>query len=197
MSIYTHSFFLTLIISLLFIAPEYNAQFVENATNVNIDHLHVEPQIMGGGAAFFDYNNDGFDDLYLTGGSEIDHFYENNGDGTFTEKAATVGLSITASHNTVGVATGDIDNDGFRDVFVTTDKFSANLLFRNNGDGTFTDISTSAGILHQAWSTSVSFGDYNLDGYLDIYVANYCDFPFTAGTPYYETTIVGIPNLFI
>ena len=196
MTICSHFSFLKITILLLFIAPKFNAQFVENAANVNIDHLHIEPQIMGGGAAFFDYNNDGFDDLYLTGGSGVDHFYENNGDGTFTEKAATVGLSITATHNTVGVATGDIDNDGFRDVFVTTDKFSANLLFRNNGDGTFTDISTSAGIFHQAWSTSVSFGDYNLDGYLDIYVANYCFFPFTAGVPYYSTTISGVPNLF-
>ena len=196
MSIYTQSYLVKTTILFLFITTNYSAQFVENAANVNIDHLHIEPQIMGGGAAFFDYNNDGFDDLYLTGGSGSDHFYENNGDGTFTEKAATVGFSITASHNTVGVATGDIDNDGFRDVFVTTDKFSANLLFKNNGDGTFTDISVSAGILHQVWSTSVSFGDYNLDGFLDIYVASYCNFPFTAGTPYYETTITGVPNLF-
>ncbi len=196
MPIHSSSLLIKLFVLLLFIVPKYKAQFVENASNVNINHLHIEPQIMGGGAAFFDYNNDGFDDLYLTGGSGIDQFYENNGDGTFTEKATSVGLSITATHNTVGVATGDIDNDGFRDVFVTTDKFSANLLFRNNGDGTFTDISASAGILHQAWSTSVSFGDYNLDGFLDIYVANYCNFPFTAGVPYYETNISGFTNFF-
>lgn len=170
--------------------------YVENSTNVNIDHLHVEPQIMGGGAAFFDFNNDGFDELYITSGMGRDHFYINNQDGTFTEAGITSGLGTTINHNTVGVVTGDIDNDGFRDLFVTTDKFSANLLFKNNGNGTFTDISTQAGITDSAWSASASFGDYNLDGYLDLYVSNYCEFPFVSGIPFYDTTISGVNNFF-
>lgn len=170
--------------------------FVENAANVNIDQLHVEPQIMGGGAAFFDFNNDNYDDLYMTGGMGRDHFYINNQDGTFTESSISTGLGSTVNHNTVGVATGDIDNDGYREIFVTTDQFSANLLFKNNGDGTFTDISTQAGITDSAWSASASFGDYNLDGFLDVYVANYVDFPFVPGIPFYDTTVLGINNFF-
>lgn len=188
---------LTLTVFLTFILITLNAQtFVENASNVNIDQLHVEPQIMGGGAAFFDFNNDNFDDLYLTGGMGRDHLYINNQDGTFTEASISVGIGVTANHNTVGVATGDIDNDGYRDIFVTTDQFSANLLFKNNGDGTFSDISTQAGITDSAWSASASFGDYNLDGYLDIYVANYVDFPFVPGIPFYDTTVLGVNNYF-
>ena len=161
--------------------------FVESSSAAGIDHLHVDEQLMGGGTAFFDYNNDGFDDLYLTGGNGRDLLYENNQDGTFTEVGVAAGLSFTANHNTVGVATGDIDNDGDRDVFVTTDKFSANILLLNNGDNTFTDISTSAGITDTAWSTSVTFGDYNLDGFSDIYVANYVDFNYSPNAHFYDS----------
>jgi len=75
----------------------------------------------------------------------------------------------------MGVITGDIDNDGYRDVFVTTWIDEHNLLFKNNGDGTFQEISASAGILDTALSTAASFGDFNLDGFLDIYVVNYID----------------------
>ncbi|GIV32839.1 MAG: hypothetical protein KatS3mg031_0374 [Chitinophagales bacterium] len=139
--------------------------------------------VIGGGAAMFDYNNDGWLDIYITGGNDRDYLYRNNGDGTFTEVGIAAGLAVTGSYSTAGVTTGDIDNDGFRDVFVTTwggvptipGQMRANLLFRNNGNGTFANISNQAGITHAAWSVTATMGDYNLDGFLDIYVANYVD----------------------
>jgi len=84
--------------------------------------------------------------LYLTSGRDRDHFYENNGDGTFVEIGETIGFQMTADIYTVGVIAGDIDNNGFKDLFVTTRGDSQagdlmrNLLFYNNGDGTFSEI---------------------------------------------------------
>jgi len=156
--------------------------FQEVSRQAGIDFLVYSPTQIGGGCAFFDYDNDGWLDIYITGGLHRDLLYHNNQDGTFTETGIQAGLWITAYFYTMGVVTGDIDNDGYRDIFVTTlgigssyHSYKPNFLFRNNGNGTFTDISQQAGITNSAWSVSATMGDYNLDGFLDIYVANYVD----------------------
>jgi len=132
-------------------------------------------QLIGGGGAFFDYNNDGWQDIYLAGGGGGDALYHNNGDGTFTNISEGAGLGSIADFQTVGAITGDIDNDGFRDVFVTTWDTQPNLLLHNNGDGTFEEISQQIGLVDTSFSVGASFGDYNVDGYLDLYVGNYIE----------------------
>jgi hypothetical protein len=128
-----------------------------------------------GGVGWFDYDNDGDQDLYLTGGAAPDGLFNNNGDGSFTEVTVIAGFSVMdTSVYTQGVVTGDIDNDGFREVFITTEDHNSNYLYYNNGDGTFTDISVSAGVFDGGNSASACFGDYNLDGLIDLYVANWC-----------------------
>lgn len=129
-----------------------------------------------GGAAWFDYDNDGWYDLYLTGGSGPDALYRNNGDGTFTNTHASAGLGVIQSANTNGVTTGDVNNDGWNDLFVTTFRSSANYLFLNNGNGTFTHQTNWAGSGPMANSFSASFGDLNMDGWLDLFVCNWSKF---------------------
>ena len=144
----------------------------------NFDHFNY----IGGGVAFFDYDGDGDEDYYFTGGINADQLYRNEGDGTFTNVSEGIGLDATATYFTVGVTTGDIDNDGFREIFVTTFGFSnsfspfrRDLLFKNNGDGTFTEIGALANISSVARSVSATFVDHDQDGFLDIYIVNYVD----------------------
>lgn len=159
--------------------------FVEQAAAIGIDHTYKARDLTGGGAAFFDYDNDGDEDLYITGGYDKDNFYVNNGDGTFTKSLNDMGFNITQTFNTMAVTTGDIDNDGDRDIMVTTwEKFDGvnqpmgrNLLFLNDGNGSFTEIGEQAGIVHTAFSMAASFLDYDRDGYLDIYVMNHIESP--------------------
>ena len=160
--------------------------FAEKSQEIGIDHAYLARDLTGGGAAFFDYDNDGDEDLYITTGTiRKDHIYSNNGDGTFTKVLDDIGLGITQSYNTVAVTTGDIDNDGDRDLFVTTwehypgggqEPIARNLLFVNN-KGIFTEIGESAGITHAAFGLGALFFDYNKDGFLDIYVLNHIETP--------------------
>lgn len=180
-----------LIIGILFLGFDSTAQYVEQAITSGVDHRHVDNNQIGGGIAVFDLNNDGFEDLYLTGGTESDKLYLNDGDGTFTDISASSAILSIAGIKTVGVTTGDIDNDGDRDIFVTTFRTNHNILFLNNGDSTFSDISVSAGITDSTWSSSVTMGDYNNDGYLDIYVANYAEY---ATNPFFLSISSGIAN---
>jgi hypothetical protein len=137
---------------------------------------------MCGGVAVFDYDNDGWMDIFLVNGSTLEDLqgkkchpsklYHNNHDGTFTDVSAKSG--ITHCGWGFGVAVGDYDNDGREDLYVTY--LDGAVLYRNNGDGTFTDVTAKAGVGNNGrWGTSAAFGDYDNDGFLDLYVANYVD----------------------
>ena len=140
--------------------------------------------VTSAGGAVGDFDRDGWQDLFVpSGGTTPDRLYMNNGDGTFTDRAAEAG--IAARHHGYGVAVGDVDSDGWLDIFVisygTVDqRFTMpgnHRLYRNNGDGTFTDIAARAGVattsLKQPTGTGASFGDYDLDGDLDLAVASW------------------------
>ena len=150
--------------------------FQEKSQEVGINHYFHNGNLMGGGVAVFDYNNDGWEDLWINGGNHRDVLYQNAGNGTFEEIGGPAGLAITEAYRTTGVVTGDIDNDGLRDVFITTRENTANILLKNMGDGTFRNITETAGLNpYIAWSTTAGFADVNLDGYLDLYVGNYVE----------------------
>jgi hypothetical protein len=139
---------------------------------------------MGGGAAFFDYDNDGWLDIFLVNGTTIEpkpgdrpptsYLFHNNRDGTFTDVTEKAGL--TRSGWGQACCVGDYDNDGFDDLFVSY--FGRNVLYHNNGDGTFTDVSERAGVggATDRWGAGCCFLDYDRDGHLDLFVANYVVF---------------------
>jgi len=136
---------------------------------------------MASGCAFFDYDNDGWMDIFILGGRRIkdtpanatNRLFKNNRDGTFTDVTAKAGLLHTGWAQ--GVCVGDYNNDGFEDLFLTY--YGQNLLYRNNGNGTFTDVTAKAGLLHPTdrYSTGCTFLDYDRDGLLDLFVANYLE----------------------
>jgi hypothetical protein len=135
----------------------------------------------GGGIAWFDYDNDGYPDLFLVNGSTFEHWkrgdsprsrlYHNSGDGTFTDVSAASGLDHTGWG--MGVCVGDYNNDGYDDLYLTY--YGGNVLYRNNGNGTFSDVTDRAGVRGHGWGMGCAFGDYDNDGRLDLYVANYVD----------------------
>jgi enediyne biosynthesis protein E4 len=136
---------------------------------------------MSGGVALFDYDNDGWLDLYFVNSPTVatasdprsarSGLWRNNGDGTFTDVTERAGVGYPGWG--MGVSTGDFDNDGWEDIYVTC--FGADRLYRNKGDGTFTEVAAKAGVSDPRWSTGATFGDYNNDGRLDLFVANYID----------------------
>jgi hypothetical protein len=137
---------------------------------------------MGGGCAFLDYDNDGWMDVFVLGGSRLEgappgasnRLYHNNHDGTFTDVTLKAGLMDAGW--ACGVCVGDYNNDGFEDLFCTY--YGQNRLYRNNGNGTFTDVTKESGLLDAGtrFGTGCSFFDYNRDGHLDLFVANYVEF---------------------
>ncbi|MFT5386299.1 MAG: hypothetical protein ACI81W_003712 [Saprospiraceae bacterium] len=158
--------------------PNLYAQIpcTEVTAAAGIDHFYFSVNYMGGGAAFFDYDNDGDEDLWIAGGINQDVLYNNNGKGVFTEIGTNAGLEATNGHITSGVITADLDNDSWRDVIVLGHIGFHPLLFKNNGDGTFSEISESAGLSEfKGQSFAAACGDVNMDGYLDIYIATYVD----------------------
>lgn len=156
--------------------------FKEMSSQFGINAYCVDEHMMGGGVAFFDYNQDLYPDIFIVGGERNNALYRNNWDGTFSNVSKLAGVELHGRH-TYGIAVGDIDNDGDEDIFLTTGIEEPNILLENKGDGTFQDISREAGITETAWSTSASLGDVNLDGWVDVYVTNYAEFissPFAA-----------------
>ena len=150
--------------------------------------------VNGEGAAFLDYDNDGDQDLYLANGSSRklqrsanpphDYLLRNNGDGSFSDVTQKAGLGDTEWSS--GVAVGDYNNDGHLDLYVTN--FGPNKLYRNNGDGTFSDVSEKSGVAGPRWdmpkwSMGAAFGDYDNDGYVDLYVTNFARFNYQPELP--------------
>jgi hypothetical protein len=137
----------------------------------------------GCGAAFYDYDNDDWLDIFLVNGwrlegfpkgqEPVSHLFKNNRDGTFTDVTSKSGLLHYGWGQ--GVCVGDYDNDGFDDIYITS--FGQNILYRNNGNGTFSDVTEKAGVgtNGKRWNTGCAFLDYDRDGHLDLFVANYID----------------------
>jgi enediyne biosynthesis protein E4 len=159
-----------------------------NITNVwgGVKHKNYIVEAKGSGLAFFDYDNDGWLDIYLTNGDRlpgeepypdgktpVQHLLKNNRDGTFTDVTEKSGLGVTAWGT--GVCVGDYDNDGWDDLFCA--HWGHNILWHNNGDGTFTDVTKKAGLWEERirWGTGCSWLDYDRDGNLDLFVNNYIE----------------------
>jgi hypothetical protein len=149
-------------------------------------------ETMPGGVALLDYNNDGLLDIFLVNGGLVsdpmsapenfdrhdprywNRLFRQNKDGSFTDVTEQAGLANAGDGNYgMGVAVGDYDNDGYPDLFVTN--YGKNILYHNNGDGTFTDVTAKAGVAGGGWSVSAGFFDYDNDGKLDLFVTRYMD----------------------
>jgi len=156
----------------------------------------------GGGIALFDYDNDGWLDIFIVnswglsrfpkGEEPTNHLYRNNRDGTFTD--VTAKANLVRSGWGQGVCVGDYNNDGLLDLFVTY--YGTNVLYRNNGDGTFTDVTRESGLLQveDHWNSGAAFLDYDRDGYLDLFVSNYV--AYEAGLALYDSdpSLVGVQS---
>lgn len=172
--------------------PPYGAAFtsVGRAAGLDVRTVYGDEkrnkyllETTGSGIAWFDYDNDGWLDVFVVNGTRLGGFekgkdpttrlYRNRGDGTFADVTVKSGLPRTGWGQ--GVCIGDYDNDGFDDLFVTY--FGKNTLFRNNGDGTFADTSEKAGVSGDGrrWGSGAAFVDFDRDGDLDLFVANYID----------------------
>ncbi len=190
---------------------DQQAAFVDRAASSGLDFVHFNgmsgeyyyPEMTGSGGAMLDYDNDGDLDLYLVQGTMMgpgktvdqatfaprhplpmtDRLYRNDTEAgedgqpvlAFTD--VTVEAGLTGSFYGMGVATGDYNNDGWLDLYITN--FGPNQLLKNNGDGTFTDVTAEAGVGDTRWSVAASFFDYDGDGWLDLYAANYVDFTYS------------------
>jgi enediyne biosynthesis protein E4 len=140
------------------------------------------PETTGAGCGFFDYDNDGWMDIYLVNSGRCDFYnpnpplrnalYRNNRDGTFTDVTEKAGVPGNAYG--MGVAVGDYDGDGFADLYVT--QYPHSILYHNNGDGTFTDVTEKACVTAPGWGTSALWLDYDNDGRLDLFVCRFVDF---------------------
>ncbi len=168
-----------------------NVIFTDVTRQAGIDFVHSAgvrthqlPEDMGSGAAWGDYDNDGYPDLYLVNqpgpwgqplgpNSPTSRLYHNNGDGTFTDVTDRAGVANRGGFG-MGAAWGDYDNDGLLDLYVTN--YGRSVLYHNNGDGTFTDVTDRAGVANHRWGMTPVWFDYDNDGYLDLYVPNYVDY---------------------
>jgi enediyne biosynthesis protein E4 len=161
---------------------------VTDSTLINFDHLSSPEQkfiveSMSGGVALIDYDRDGWPDIYFTNAQSVEMalagkkarsaLYHNNHDGTFTDVTDKAGVGYPCW--AMGAVVGDYNNDGWPDLLVTC--FGGVVLYRNNGDGTFTDVTKQAGLGNDSqWATGAAFGDYDRDGWVDLFVSHYVDF---------------------
>ena len=178
-------------------APAAEVRFVDASAAAGLDFVHRSGrrgelwtvEITGAGVGLLDFDGDGWLDIWLVQGGPLagrgqldasalpsDVLYRNESqDGALRFEDVTASAGVRAVGYGMGIATGDIDNDGDFDVFLTN--FGANQLFENLGDGRFRDITQQAGIEGDAWSIAASFADVDGDGWLDLYVGNYLEFP--------------------
>jgi hypothetical protein len=166
---------------------EYLPQMVDitGSTGIHFDHLSAPEkkyvvESMSGGVALIDYDNDGYPDIYFTNAPSVDMalagrrakgaLYHNNGDGTFTDVTDKAGVGYPCW--AMGAVVGDFNNDGWPDLLITC--FGGVVLYRNNGNGTFTDVTAQAGLgRDHGWVTGATFGDYDGDGWVDLFVSRY------------------------
>ena len=171
-------------------APATRPQIVDVTAEAGLDWVHGSGgpekwhivEAKGGGGAFFDYDGDGYVDIYLVNGSKLEThasgiprhnaLYRNQTDGTFGDVTEAAGVGDTGWG--MGCVAADYDNDSDADLYVTN--YGTNRFYRNEGDGHFSEISGFAGVGDSRWSTGAAFGDYDLDGDLDLYVVNYVNF---------------------
>jgi enediyne biosynthesis protein E4 len=197
--------FLGVVVSswLSFAAPTADVSFTDITTASKVDFKHeASPtsnkyliETMGGGVALFDYDNDERLDIFFVNGAWIgdpmpsdkkpdksdskywNRLYHQKPDGTFADVTEAAGLTgMPQNIYTMGIAVGDFDNDGFEDIYVTG--YGGNILYHNDGDGTFSDVTTRAGVAAGGWSSSAGFVDYDNDGKLDLFVGRYVDWNF-------------------
>ena len=193
----------TLTALLIAATPASDVQFTDVTEQVKVHFTHENSpttnkyliETMGGGVALFDYDNDGRLDIFFTNGALIadpmpdggmpdksekkfwNRLYHQNADGTFTDVTERAGLTgMPQGYYSMGVAVGDYDNDGYEDLYVTG--YGGNILYHNNGNGTFTDVTDKAGVKGGGWSASAGFFDYDNDGKLDLMVTRYLDWSF-------------------
>jgi hypothetical protein len=143
------------------------------------------PETCGGGGLFFDFDNDGWMDIYLVNSGPSDFYtpktpirnalYRNNGDGTFTDVTEKAGVACGQMGNFgMGAAAADFDGDGWQDLYVTN--YGTNVLFHNNGNGTFTNVTDKAGVAAPNWSTCATWFDYDNDSKLDLFVSSFVQY---------------------
>lgn len=161
---------------------------ITNSTGIAFEHLSSPDQkyiaeSMSGGVALIDYDRDGWPDIYFTNAQSVEMalagkktrsaLYHNNHDGTFTDVTDSAGVGYPCSAQ--GAVVGDYNNDGWPDLLVTC--LSGVVLYRNNGNNTFTDVTAAAGLgADHMWATGAAFGDYDRDGWADLFVAHYVEF---------------------
>lgn len=183
--------------------PGADVQFTDVTESVKVRFQHENSpttnkyllETMGGGVALFDYDNDGRLDIFFTNGALLtdpmpdgrmpdksdkkfwNRLYHQNADGTFTDVTERAGLTgMPQGYYSMGVAVGDYDNDGYEDLYVTG--YGGNILYHNNGNGTFTDVTGKARVKAGGWSASAGFLDYDNDGKLDLLVTRYLNWSF-------------------
>ena len=191
------------LVALLGAAAAAEVRFTDVTATAAVDFTHGNSatsnkyliETMGGGVALFDYDNDGRLDIFFTNGARLDdpmpagrepdksdrrfwnRLYRQEGAAAFVDVTETAGLTgMSQNRYGMGVAVGDYDNDGFADLYVTN--FGGNTLYRNNGDGTFADVTAKARVAAGGWSASAGFFDYDNDGKLDLFVTRYVEWTF-------------------